>query len=155
MNANLRVAIAGAGMGGLVAGLALLQNGFRVDIFEQAAELRGLGAGVQLSANGTRKRNVLIGLLTRKTNKQIARDMEISPRTVEVHRMDVMRRLSAQTLPQAVLKASAAGLHPFPPRKWVCSFLSAANTCLAMIARAKSTQNLALKSRMKALSQDG
>jgi 2-polyprenyl-6-methoxyphenol hydroxylase-like FAD-dependent oxidoreductase len=116
VNANLRVAIAGAGMGGLVAGLALLQNGFRVDIFEQAAELRGLGAGVQLSANGTCKRNVLIGLLTRKTNKQIARDMEISPRTVEVHRMDVMRRLSAQTLPQAVLKASAAGLHPFPPR---------------------------------------
>jgi salicylate hydroxylase len=59
VSSNLRVAIAGAGIGGLVAGLALLQNGFEVDIFEQAAELRGLGAGVQLSANGTR---VLIAL---------------------------------------------------------------------------------------------
>jgi salicylate hydroxylase len=77
VSSNLQVAIAGGGIGRLVLGLALLPKGFDVDIFEQAVEMRGLGAGVQLSANGTRKRNVLIGLLTRKTNKQIARDMGI------------------------------------------------------------------------------
>jgi salicylate hydroxylase len=54
-----KVLIAGAGIGGLVAGLSLLQKGIEVEIFEQAAELRELGAGVQLSANGTR---VLIAL---------------------------------------------------------------------------------------------
>src|ERR1700756_1330438 len=54
-----RVLIAGAGIAGLVAGLALLQRGVDVEIFEQATELRELGAGVQLSANGTR---VLIAL---------------------------------------------------------------------------------------------
>ncbi len=54
-----KVLIAGAGIGGLVAGLALLQRGIDVEIFEQASELRELGAGVQLSANGTR---VLIAL---------------------------------------------------------------------------------------------
>ena len=54
-----KVLIAGAGIAGLVAGLALLQRGIDVEIFEQAAELRELGAGVQLSANGTR---VLIAL---------------------------------------------------------------------------------------------
>ncbi|MBV9248885.1 MAG: FAD-dependent monooxygenase [Acetobacteraceae bacterium] len=54
-----RVLIAGAGIAGLVAGLALLQRGIAVDIFEQVAELRELGAGVQLSANGTR---VLVAL---------------------------------------------------------------------------------------------
>jgi salicylate hydroxylase len=54
-----KVLIAGAGIGGLVAGLALLQRGMDVEIFEQASELRELGAGVQLSANGTR---VLIAL---------------------------------------------------------------------------------------------
>ncbi|WP_223975568.1 FAD-dependent monooxygenase [Bradyrhizobium sp. RD5-C2] len=61
MNANRRpkVLIAGAGIGGLVAGLALLQRGIEVEIFEQASELRELGAGVQLSANGT---SVLIAL---------------------------------------------------------------------------------------------
>lgn len=61
VNANRRpkVLIAGAGIGGLVAGLALLQRGIEVEIFEQASELRELGAGVQLSANGT---SVLIAL---------------------------------------------------------------------------------------------
>ncbi|QPF83183.1 FAD-dependent monooxygenase [Bradyrhizobium genosp. L] len=54
-----KVLIAGAGIGGLVAGLALHQRGIEVEIFEQASELRELGAGVQLSANGTR---VLIAL---------------------------------------------------------------------------------------------
>jgi salicylate hydroxylase len=54
-----KVLIAGAGIGGLVAGLSMLQRGIDVEIFEQAAELRELGAGVQLSANGTR---VLIAL---------------------------------------------------------------------------------------------
>jgi salicylate hydroxylase len=54
-----KVLIAGAGIAGLVAGLSLLQRGIDVDIFEQASELRELGAGVQLSANGTR---VLIAL---------------------------------------------------------------------------------------------
>ncbi len=54
-----KVLIAGAGIGGLVAALSMLQRGIDVEVFEQAAELRGLGAGVQLSANGTR---VLIAL---------------------------------------------------------------------------------------------
>ncbi|WP_229182477.1 FAD-dependent monooxygenase [Bradyrhizobium oropedii] len=54
-----RVLIAGAGIGGLVAALSLLQRGIEVDIFEQASELHELGAGVQLSANGT---SVLIAL---------------------------------------------------------------------------------------------
>jgi salicylate hydroxylase len=37
-----------------VAALALLHKGFTVDVYEQAPELRELGAGLQLSANGTR-----------------------------------------------------------------------------------------------------
>ena len=48
------VLIAGAGLGGLAAALALLRRGFDVDVYEQAAELKEIGAGVQISANGTR-----------------------------------------------------------------------------------------------------
>jgi salicylate hydroxylase len=54
-----RVLIAGAGLGGLTAALALIERGFDVVVFEQASELREIGAGVQLAANGTR---VLIAL---------------------------------------------------------------------------------------------
>jgi salicylate hydroxylase len=48
------VLIAGGGIGGLTAALALLQRGFDVDVYEQAGELREVGAGLQLSANGNR-----------------------------------------------------------------------------------------------------
>lgn len=48
------ILIAGGGIGGLTAALALLDKGFDVDVYEQAAELREVGAGLQLSANGTR-----------------------------------------------------------------------------------------------------
>lgn len=59
MQTQLHVIIGGAGIGGLTAALALLQRGFDVDVYEQASELRGLGAGIQIAANGTR---VLIDL---------------------------------------------------------------------------------------------
>ncbi len=49
-----RVLIAGAGIGGLTAALALLQRGIDCDLYEQASELREVGAGLQLSPNGTR-----------------------------------------------------------------------------------------------------
>jgi salicylate hydroxylase len=53
------VLIAGAGLGGLTAALALIQRGHQVRVFEQTTELREIGAGVQLGANGTR---ILIAL---------------------------------------------------------------------------------------------
>jgi salicylate hydroxylase len=46
--------IAGAGIGGLTAALAALKMGCDVDVYEQAHELKEVGAGLQLSANGTR-----------------------------------------------------------------------------------------------------
>jgi len=54
-----RILIAGAGLCGLTTALALLQRGYEVHLFEQASELREVGAGVQLGANGTR---ILIAL---------------------------------------------------------------------------------------------
>jgi len=45
------VIVAGAGIGGLAAALALAQRGFRVTVLEQAAEIGEIGAGVQLAPN--------------------------------------------------------------------------------------------------------
>ena len=49
-----KVLIAGGGIGGLAAAIALLQRGFDVDVYEQAGELREIGAGMQISPNGNR-----------------------------------------------------------------------------------------------------
>ena len=54
MPALPHVIVAGAGIGGLTAALALLQRGFDVTVCEQAEELRELGAGIQIAANGSR-----------------------------------------------------------------------------------------------------
>jgi salicylate hydroxylase len=48
------VAIVGGGIGGLCAALALIRQGVEVVVYEQAPELKELGAGVQISSNGTR-----------------------------------------------------------------------------------------------------
>jgi salicylate hydroxylase len=50
----LKLLIAGAGIGGLTAALAALRKGLDVEVYEQAPELKEVGAGLQLSANGTR-----------------------------------------------------------------------------------------------------
>ena len=51
MDRKLRVALVGAGLGGLTAAVALNRHGFEVHIFEQAGKLRELGAGIGLSPN--------------------------------------------------------------------------------------------------------
>jgi 2-polyprenyl-6-methoxyphenol hydroxylase-like FAD-dependent oxidoreductase len=48
------IAIVGAGLGGLTAALALMQRGFDVTVYEQAAVASEIGAGIQISANVTR-----------------------------------------------------------------------------------------------------
>ena len=50
----MRIAIAGAGIGGLAAAVALSRDGHEVTVFEQASELSEIGAGIQLSPNANR-----------------------------------------------------------------------------------------------------
>ena len=53
------VIVAGAGIGGLTAAIALARAGMRVTVLEQAPKLEETGAGLQLSPNASR---VLIAL---------------------------------------------------------------------------------------------
>ncbi|MBV8398625.1 MAG: response regulator [Acetobacteraceae bacterium] len=69
-------------------------------------------ARARVAGMSPREREVLEALLAGGTNKTIARDLGISPRTVEFHRAHIMERLGARTLPEAVLIAAAAGLRP-------------------------------------------
>lgn len=48
---DLPVIVAGGGIGGLAAALALVRQGFRVKVLEQAPELGEIGAGMQLGPN--------------------------------------------------------------------------------------------------------
>ncbi len=50
----MKVLIAGGGIGGLSAAVALLQRGIDVEVYEQAPELKEVGAGIQISPNGNK-----------------------------------------------------------------------------------------------------
>lgn len=58
-NVGRRVAIIGAGIGGLTAALAFAKTGADVTVFEQASALTEVGAGLQITPNGARVLNAL------------------------------------------------------------------------------------------------
>jgi FixJ family two-component response regulator len=69
-------------------------------------------ARARIARLSSRERQVLAGLLAGGTNKVIGKTLGISPRTVELHRGNVMERLGARNLPEAVLIAVEAGIRP-------------------------------------------
>jgi two-component system response regulator FixJ len=65
-------------------------------------------AAVRLQALTAREREVLDGLAKGLPNKTIAYDLGISPRTVEIHRANVMSKLGVKSLSEALRIAFAA-----------------------------------------------
>lgn len=54
MSTQRHIAIAGAGIAGLTLALALHERGFKVEVLEQSGRLAEVGAGLQISPNGSR-----------------------------------------------------------------------------------------------------
>lgn len=69
-----------------------------------ADEARGL-----IERLTAREKEVLLGLVDGHTNKAIAEALEISPRTVEIHRANVMEKMEASNLSTVLRIAFAAG----------------------------------------------
>lgn len=65
-------------------------------------------AAVRLQALTPREREVLDGLAKGLPNKTIAYDLGISPRTVEIHRSNLMNKLGVRSLSEALRLAFAA-----------------------------------------------
>ena len=74
------------------------------------AAARAAEANVVLGVLTPREREVLDGLAHGLPNKTIAYDLGISPRTVEVHRANLMAKLDVRSLSDALRLAFAAGL---------------------------------------------
>jgi two-component system response regulator FixJ len=88
--------------------LASLEEGYRRLSRKEATEDRKRDAGVRLQALTPRERDVLDGLAEGLPNKTIAYDLGISPRTVEIHRANLMTKLEVRSLSEALRIAFAA-----------------------------------------------
>ena len=64
----------------------------------------------RLAALSNRERDVLHGLVSGLANKQIAFDLGISPRTVEIYRANLMTKMLASSLSDLVRMALLAGI---------------------------------------------
>lgn len=81
INKDMGILIAGAGIGGLTAAACLLKKGFKVRLFEQAAALGEVGAGIQSSANAVK---VLYSLGLRDELDKLA----VRPQSFDFRRFD-------------------------------------------------------------------
>jgi two-component system response regulator FixJ len=88
--------------------LSALEHG--IDRLKRSAENveRADEAAVRLQALTPRERDVLDGLAKGLPNKTIAYDLGISPRTVEIHRANLMSKLEVKSLSEALRIAFAA-----------------------------------------------
>jgi two-component system response regulator FixJ len=88
--------------------LASLEEGFSRLSRKSVTGERRRDAEVRLQALTSRERDVLDGLAQGLPNKTIAYDLGISPRTVEIHRANLMTKLGVRSLSEALRIAFAA-----------------------------------------------
>jgi len=77
---------------------------------ESVALAHSAQARARIGALSPRERDVLMGLIEGRANKVIAHELDISPRTVEVYRANLMTKLAVRSLPEALRVAFAAGM---------------------------------------------
>jgi len=77
---------------------------------QHASAAAGTTAREKLATLTPRERQVFDEMVRGKQNKVIAFDLDISPRTVEVHRARVLEKLEARSLSELVRLALAAGV---------------------------------------------
>ena len=88
--------------------LASLDEGYHRLTRKEATDDRARDAAIRLQALTPRERDVLDGLAQGLPNKTIGYDLGISPRTVEIHRANLMTKLGVRSLSEALRIAFAA-----------------------------------------------
>lgn len=88
--------------------LSALEQGFGSLQRSEDKRERARDASVRLQVLTPREREVLDGLAEGLPNKTIAYDLSISPRTVEIHRANLMTKLGVRSLSEALRLAFAA-----------------------------------------------
>ena len=90
--------------------LGCVEAARRVAVAERGAGARAEDARARLNVLTDRERDVLDGLVQGLPNKTIAFDLGISPRTVEIHRANLMQKLDVKCLSESLRIAFHAGV---------------------------------------------
>jgi two-component system response regulator FixJ len=88
----------------------MIETAFSLTDSESKNETLNAEIASRVAALTPRERQVMQGLVAGQSNKVIARDYEISPRTVEVYRANVMTKMRASNLSELVRFAIRIGI---------------------------------------------
>lgn len=92
--------------------MRLVENAFLRLEKDSSTAARAEAAKAKIDRLSPRETDVLMGLIDGRSNKIIAYDHNISPRTVEIYRANLMEKLEVRSLSEALRIAFAAGLFP-------------------------------------------
>ena len=90
--------------------LASVESALRQRHGEIKRQIERTEIEARLAALSPRERDVLGGLVAGRANKQIAFDLGISPRTVEIYRANLMNKMQAGSLSDLVRMALVVGI---------------------------------------------
>jgi two-component system response regulator FixJ len=90
--------------------LSMIETALSQNDSEAKSETITADLASRLASLTQRERQVMQGLVTGQSNKQIGREYDISPRTVEVYRANVMTKMQAGNLSELVRFAIRAGV---------------------------------------------
>lgn len=94
--------------------LDAVQAAVRLHIASRERQAVTLAASERLARLSGREHDVLVRIVTGMSNKEIARDLELSPRTVETYRANVFDKLEADSLAQLIRQYASLLDEPSP-----------------------------------------
>ncbi|MGY4467567.1 two-component system response regulator FixJ [Bradyrhizobium sp. LB9.1b] len=89
---------------------AMIETAIRQAVPAAKSDAIAQDIAARVASLSPRERQVMEGLVAGLSNKLIARDYDISPRTIEVYRANVMTKMQAGSLSELVRLAMCAGM---------------------------------------------
>jgi two-component system response regulator FixJ len=90
--------------------IGMIKAAFRQQVDDAQGEAVAAELAARVATLSPRERQVMDGLVAGLSNKLIAREYGISPRTIEVYRANVMTKMQAGSVSELVRQAMRAGL---------------------------------------------
>ena len=90
--------------------LARIRDAIAKHRVSRRLRLQGARIVKRFSRLTPREKQVMQAVVAGKPNKVIARELGVSPRTIDIHRSRVMQKMRARTLPDLVTMAAVAGI---------------------------------------------
>jgi FixJ family two-component response regulator len=95
--------------------LSAVRDGLRKDLIQRQQRERRLALIKRFERLTPREQEVLDAVVAGQVNKQIALDLGVSHRTIEIHRSRIMKKMQAKSSAELASMATLCGMRSGPP----------------------------------------